>query len=119
MAFARAAVIKDAIRRGETNSNAAAMLAGVDKLVTEGFASEDTDETLKYYESKRLSAVGPQAVKYYEDNVFPLTQLADAFARRLSIGGFPNVEIAPLFDEVAAEAGRLMKVSTAIRKLNL
>jgi hypothetical protein len=116
-AFARAAVIKDAIRKGNADQNAAAMLAGVDKLVAEAFANEDTEETLKYYGNKRLSVVGPQAVRYYEQNVFPLTQLADAFAHRLSIPGFPNVEIAPLFEKVAVEAEHLIKVSSAVQKL--
>ena len=73
MAFARAAVIKEAIRTSQPGTIGAKMLAGVDKLVAEAFAKEDTAETVAYYGNKSLSVIAPQAVEYYEENVFPLT----------------------------------------------
>jgi hypothetical protein len=120
MTFARtaiiAAIIRDAIRRCQSKPIAAEMLAGVDRFVAEAFASEDSAETLEHYEIERLSVVAPRAIRHYEENVFPLTQLADALAHRLSVPGWPAAEIAPLFEEIAAEAERLMKISSLLTK---
>jgi hypothetical protein len=71
---------------------------------------------LEHYENERLSVVAPRAIRHYEENVFPLTQLADVLARRLSVPGWPAAEIAPLFEEVATEAERLMKISSLLTK---
>lgn len=117
MAFARAAIIRDAITRCQSKAIAAEMLAGVDRFLVEAFASEDSPETLEHYKHERLSVVAPRAIRHYEENVFPLTQLADAFAHRLSVPGWPAAEIAPLFEEVAAEAERLMKISSLLTKI--
>jgi hypothetical protein len=54
MTFARAAIIRDAIRRYQSKPIAAEMLAGVDRFVAEAFASEDSAETLEHYEIERL-----------------------------------------------------------------
>jgi hypothetical protein len=59
-----------------------------------------------------LSDVAHQAVRLYENNAFPLTQLADVFGHRLSVPGWPAAEITPFFQDVAAEAERLIKIST-------
>jgi hypothetical protein len=117
MAFARAAIIRDAITRCQPEFVASQMLAGVDQYVAEVFASEESAETLEYYEDTPLSVVAPKAIRLYEKSVFYLPQLADVIASRLSVPGLPVVEIAPLFEEVAAEAERLMKVSSALQKL--
>jgi hypothetical protein len=87
MTFARAAIIRDAIRRCQSKPIAAEMLAGVDRFVAEAFASEDSAETLEHYEIECLSVVAPRAIRHYEENVFPLTQLADALSHRLSVPG--------------------------------
>ena len=117
MAFARAAIIRDAITRCQPEFVASQMLAGVDQYVAEAFASEESAETLEYYEDIPLSVVAPKAIRLYEKSVFYLPQLADVVASRLSVPGLPVVEIAPLFEEVAAEAERLMKASSALQKL--
>ena len=50
----------------------------------------------------------------------PFAVVADVFASRISVArGFPSVEIVPLFAEVAAEAERLLKVSSSIQKPDL
>lgn len=116
MTFARAAIIRDAIRRCQSKPIAAEMLAGVDRFVAEAFASEDSAETLEHYEIECLSVVAPRAIRHYEENVFPLTQLADALSHLLSVPGWPAAEIAPLFEEIAAEAERLMKISSLLTK---
>jgi len=84
MAFARAAIIKNAVKRLQPIPIATEMLGGVDAFVEVTFAN-DTPETLKYYKNERLSVIAPGAIRYYEQNVFPLEQLADVFAHRLSI----------------------------------
>jgi hypothetical protein len=61
---------------------------------------------LEHYEIERLSVVAPRAIRHYEENVFPLTQLTNALAHRLSVPGWPAAEIAPLFEEIAAEASK-------------
>ena len=117
MAFARAAIVRDAIMRCQPKLVADQMLAGIDRYVAEAFANEESAEALEYYEGRPLSLVAPQAIRLYQNNVFPLAQLADVLARRLSVPGLPAIEIAPLFEEVAAEAERLMRVSSALQKL--
>jgi hypothetical protein len=52
--------------------------------------------------------VAPRTVQFYQANVFPLTQLAAVFGIRLSVPGMPSVEIAPMFELVAANAGTVM-----------
>jgi hypothetical protein len=116
MAFARAAIIRDAIPRHQSKAIAAEMLADVDRFVAEAFAGEDSSETLEHYENEPLSVVAPRVIRYYQENVFPLAQLADVFAHRLSVPGWPAAEITPLFEEVAAEAERLMKISSMLTR---
>ena len=65
MTFARAAIIRDAIRRCQSKPIAAEMLAGVDRFVAEAFASEA--ETLEHYEIECLSVVAPRAIRHYEE----------------------------------------------------
>jgi hypothetical protein len=116
MAFARAAIIREAITRCQPTPVATQMLAGLDQYVVEAFAKEESVEAFEYYDDRPLSVVAPEAIQLYEENVFPLAQLADVLASRLSVPGLPAIEIAPLFEEVAAEAERLMKVSSAAQK---
>jgi hypothetical protein len=103
-AYARIAIVKDAIRRLQPHSIAIQMLAGVDQYVAGAFKkpAEATTATL--------------AIRLYEQNVSPLTQLAEVLARRLFDSGVTAVEIAPLFELVAKEAEQLMKVPSAIQK---
>lgn len=109
MAFVRTAIIRDAIKRCQPELIAEEMLAAVGKLTAESFAGEDTELTLKYCKNEQLSVIAPLTIRLYEENVFPLTHLADLFAHRLSVPGFPSVEIGPLFEQVATEAERAMK----------
>jgi hypothetical protein len=119
MAFARAAIVTNAIRGLQSGSIAAEMLAGVDDVVVEAFVNEDSPETLEHYGNQRLSDVARATVELNENNAFPLTQLADVFGHRLSVPGWPAAEIEPLFKDVAGEAEHLMKISNALRKLDL
>jgi hypothetical protein len=116
IAFARAAVIRFAIRRSQPEKIAVDYLRGVDQYVSEAFL-EDSEETITFYKNERLSVIAPRAIRHYEENVFPLAQLADMVAHRLSVPGIPSIEIAPLFEEVEAEAKRLMNATSALDKL--
>lgn len=110
MAFARTAIVKYTIRRCQPEVISKAMVAAIDRSVIEGFSGQDTELTLQHYANERLSEVGPRAVKYYEDNMLPFTGLALHFAARLSVpGAGAPIEIAPLFERVAAEAERMTK----------
>jgi chromate transport protein ChrA len=116
MAFVRAAIVKDAICRCQPTDVAAEMLMGVDLHVAEAFVGK-TDIMLRHYSNNRLSVIASRVIQKYEGHVFPLAELADAFAQRLSIPGVPSIEIAPLFEEVASEAERLMKLSFSVQKI--
>ena len=119
IAFARVAIIKDAIRRYQPELVATEMMTGIDQYVAEAFAKEENTEALEYYGNAPLAVVARQAIRLYEENVLPLTQLAAVLARRLSATGLSTLESAALFEEVATEAGRLMKVSSALQKLRI
>jgi hypothetical protein len=83
------------------------MLAGVDQYVAGAFTkpAHATTATL--------------AIRLYEQNVLPLTQLADVLVRRLLLNSSVTAaEIAPLLEKVAAEAERLMKLSSSLQKLS-
>ena len=117
MAFVRAAIVKDAVDQVYSNNSRMELKAGVDKCVLETFTKEkDTKDTLDHYENKPLAVAAVEAVLFYEQHVFPLAQLADEFARRLSVPGVPSIEIEPLFEEVAAEALRLLKASKSMKE---
>jgi hypothetical protein len=105
-ALARIAIIRDAIRRLQPHSVATQMLAGVDQYVAEAFAKREHATTATL------------AIQLYEQNVLPLTRLADVLARRSLNSGVTAVEIAPLLEKVATEAEQLMKVSSAAQKLS-
>ncbi len=116
MVFVRAAIVKDAVDQVYSNNARSELKAGVDKCVEETFTNKkDTEETLDHYQNKPLTVAAVEAVRFYEQHVFPLTQLADEFARRLSVPGVPSIEIGPLFEEVAAEALRLLKASKSMQ----
>jgi hypothetical protein len=106
LALARVAIIRDAIRRLQPQSVAIQMSAGVDQYVAGVFAKPE-----------RLTTV-MIAVQLYEQNVLPVTQLANVLVRRLSHSGVTAIEIAPLLEMVTAEAEQLMKASSALQKLN-
>jgi hypothetical protein len=82
------------------------MLAGVDQYVGETFKKPERATTATL------------AIRLYEQNVLPLTRLSDVLARRLSMSRVTAVEIAPALKEAAAEAERLMKVSSAMQQLS-
>jgi hypothetical protein len=82
------------------------MSAGVDQYVAGLFEKPERATTVMI------------AVQLYEQNVLPLTQLANVLARRLSHSGVTAIEITPLLEMVTAEAEQLMKVSSALQKLN-
>ena len=105
-AYARIAIIKDAIRRLQPHSIAIQMSAGVDQYVAEAFRkpAEATTAAL--------------AIRLYEQNVSPLTLLADVLSRRLFDSDLTAVEITPLLEFVAKEAEQLMKASSSFQKLN-
>ena len=118
IAFARAAVIKDAVDRVYSGAECADIKAGVDRFIKEAFSREEASEQiLDHYDGKPLATVAVSAVNLYEENVFPLAQLADVLAQRLSVPGVPSIEIAPLFEEVAAEAVRLLKFGKSANKV--
>jgi hypothetical protein len=117
IAFAHVAIVKETIRKCQPDLVATEMLEGVNQYVAEAFAKEESAEALEYYGNRPLSVIAPQAIRLYEENVFPLTQLAAVLARRLSVTGLSTIEIAALFEEIAAEAEQLMKVSSALQKL--
>lgn len=117
MAFARAAVVKDAVDQVYSDNARAELKVGVDKFVQESFTKEEAnEETLSHYDGVPLAVVAAQAVQFYAENAFPLPHLADVFARRLSVTGVPSIEIAPLFEEVAGETVRILKYSQSARK---
>jgi hypothetical protein len=115
IAFARVAIVKETIRRCQPELVATKMLAGVDQYVAEAFANEEDTGVLEYYGNRPLSLIAPEA---YEKNVSPLSKLAAVLARRLSVTDLTPAEIATLFEEVAAEADQLMKVSDSLQRLN-
>ncbi len=106
LAFARIAIIKDAIRRLQPHNIAIPMSAGVDQYVAKAFANQAEATTA-------MIAIG-----LYERNVLPLTQLANILVRRLSFSGVTTIEIAPLLEIATAEAEQLMKVSSGMDKLS-
>ena len=106
LALARIAIIRDAIKRLRPQSVASKMSAGVDQYVAGVFAKPE-----------RLTTV-MTAVELYEQNVLPLTQLANVLERRLSHSGVTAVEIVPLLEMVTAEAEKLMKLSSSLQKWN-
>jgi hypothetical protein len=106
LAFARVAIVKDAIRRLQPHSVVIQMSAGVDQYVTGAFAKQEHATTAMI------------AIQLYEENALPLTELANVVVRRLSYSGVNAVEIARLLEKVAAEAEQLMNVSSALQKLS-
>ena len=118
IAFARVAIIKETIRERQPDLVANGLLEGVDQYVAEAFAKEESAEALEYYGNRPLSVIAPQAIRLYEENVFPLTQLAAVLARRLSVTDLSTIEIATLFEEVAAEAVLLMEIQRTLWGIN-
>ena len=59
--------------------------------------------------------VASQVIELYEESVIYLPQLAHVLASRLSVPGLPVIEIAPLFEKVAAEAECWIKLRTVPR----
>jgi hypothetical protein len=105
MAYARVAIIRDAIRRLQPHSVATQMLAGVDQYVTSAFAKPEQAITATL------------AIRLYEQNVSPLSHLSDVIVRRLLNPGVTAVEIASLLGKVATEAEALLKLSSTMQKL--
>jgi hypothetical protein len=106
LALARVAIIKNAVRRLQPHGVAIQMSAGVDQYVAGAFAKQEQAKTAMI------------AVQLYEQNVFPLTQLANVLVRRLSSSGVTAIEITPLLEKATAEAEQLMSVSSAVQKLS-
>lgn len=111
MVFVRAAIIRDTITRNQTGRISEVMLSEIDLWIEESFvASEDTEVTLKHYGGEPLSVIAPRTVRFYQENVFPLTQLASVFGSRLTVPGMTSIEIAPMFEHVASTAEQIMKL---------
>jgi len=106
LAFARVAILRDAIRRLQPHSVAIQMSAGVDQYVARAFAKQEHATTAMI------------AIQVYEQNVLPLTQMANVLVRRLSYSGVTAIEIASLLEKATAEAEQLMSVSSAIKKFS-
>lgn len=81
------------------------MLSGVDQYVATAFAKTEHATTATV------------AIRLYEQNVLPLSRLADVIVRRLLKPGVIAPEIALLLEKVAAEAETLMKLSSTMQKL--
>ncbi|MGH6817727.1 MAG: hypothetical protein ACREC1_03020 [Methylovirgula sp.] len=109
MAFARTAIVRDAIKATQSGEVATLMLAAAHRLIKERFSTEDTPETFEYYSSQRLADIGPKIIQLYEKSAFPLTLLADLFASRLGVPGVAAVEICPMFVKVGDAARKSMK----------
>jgi hypothetical protein len=103
-ALARIAIIRDAIRRLQPHSVATQMLSGVDQYIAEAFKKPERATTAML------------AIRLYEQNVLPLTRLADVLTRRCSISGVTAVEIAPVLEKATAEAEHLLNLSSALQK---
>ena len=110
VAFARVAIIRETIRQQKTDVIATQILGGVDQYIIETFTHECEQEVLDHYKQVPLYVVASRAIRSYESNVFPLTELALILSHRLSIVSLPATEIAALFDEVKAEAETLMNI---------
>ena len=105
MSDARIAIIRDAIGRLQPRAIATQMLSGVDQYVATAFAKTEHATTATV------------AIRLYEQNVLPLSRLADVIVRRLLKPGVIAPEIALLLEKVAAEAETLMKLSSTMQKL--
>ena len=127
MSFARAAVIRDAVDQVFPDEDGKEIKKGVNKFVEDVLDNEKpTPTTTEHYRTERLGTIASQIIHIYDENVFPLTQLADTLAGRLSVPGVPALEIAPLFQEVATEAVKLLRlfqsskdIRETLRRLNL
>jgi hypothetical protein len=116
MAFARAAIIRNAVSTHQPTSIAVEMLKGVDKAIREAFAMKNNPNTLAHYANKKFSDVAPQAIRHYEQNLTPLSKLSKEFASRIKIENVHLSEIEALFQKVAEEANRLMQLSISVQK---
>ena len=115
-AFARVAIICETIRQRKTGVIATQMLGGIDQYIVDTFTNESNQEAVEHYNQVPLYVVASRAIRSYESNVFPLTELAFIFAQRLSIVSVPVTEIATLFDEVKAEAEVLLRFTTGLQR---
>jgi hypothetical protein len=106
LAFARVAIVKDAIRRLQPHDKAIQMSAGVDQYVAKTFAKQAAATT------------GMIAVQLYEQNASNLAELANILVRRSLSSGVSAVEIASLLEFAVKEAEALMRVSSSLDKLN-
>lgn len=115
-AIARVAIIRETVIQRKIDVIATQMLSGIDQYIFDAFNHECDKEILDYYKQIQLDVVASVAIRAYEHKVFPLTELAVVFARRLSIVGLPATEIAALFEEVKAEAELLLRFSTGVQR---
>jgi hypothetical protein len=106
MAYARVAIVKDAISRFQPQDVAPQMLAGVQQYIAAAFPKPAQATTAML------------AIQLYQQDVLPLTRLADAIARRI-FNRVPAAKIAAQLGKVTAEADALMKVSLAAQKLSV
>jgi hypothetical protein len=107
LAFARIAIIKDAIKRLQPHNKATQMSTGVDQYMAKVFAKQEHATTAMI------------AIQLYEQNVSHLAELANVLVRRLSFSsGVSEVEIAPLLEGAVAEAEALMRASSSFDKLS-
>jgi hypothetical protein len=81
------------------------MSAGVDQYVAGAFAKQEHATTAMI------------AIQVYEQNVLPLTHMANVLVRRLSHSGVTAIEIVSLLEKVTSEAEALIRHSLAMDKL--
>jgi hypothetical protein len=80
------------------------MSAGVDQYAARAFAKQEHATTAMI------------AIQLYEQNVLPLTQMANVLVRRLPHSGVTAIEIAPLLEKATAEAERFVSLSQKLSK---
>jgi len=108
IAFARAALVKSIIARAAVARIAERALRAADDMIIESFADQDTEDTLKFF-GDTLSVAAKRRVSFYEQHVFPVSQLASVVGLRLGVPGIPSIEAAPLFENVENRMRTVLK----------
>ena len=99
MAFARAALVQRTLTQGQEQAVADRIVVPANKFVGDAFATQDNAETVKFYRAP-MRDVALERVKFYDQNAFPISQLAATIGAALGVPGIPSVEAAFLFEKV-------------------